>query len=520
MIKPFLLSVLLPVAAPFLPFSSPVVSSAASPAVSRSAAFPAVQPSTALPAVPSFTAVPSEPAGLTVMFWNLENFFDYFDDGTGESDTEFSFRGARRWTKKRFLAKCNSIAKSILWLSSPSFSTGIDSSTILSSASTSALDSSPILSSASTSALDSSTILSSVSTTVPDSSIVPSSVSTTVPDAGGLPDIIAFAEVENRFVLRRLISETALRKLDYEIVHYDSPDPRGIDCALLYRHSRLQLLTSKPCPVGLSPDTASTLPPTPLSSPSSLSPLPLSPFSDSLATRDTLRTRDILLAQFLTPSGDSLAVLVNHHPSKYGGGETDWRREIAIGRLRDLSDSLAAEGWHDQIALGDFNDTPDNPLFSRLSPALVLCRYGNIPLSADSLSFRSHPSSRSSVASSSRSPFSASRQYSSIGRSSSFTGTFAPRQSSSIGRSSSVSGRQVPRGSIRFNGDWQLIDLCFASPAIAPCCSFRAVFIPFLTERDAAHSGDKPLRTYSGPRYLGGVSDHLPILVTIIPSSP
>ena len=461
MIKPFLLSAILfhLLLSSAFPFSFSVAPPAVSPAPLHPFPFPVASP-----------AVPSEPAGLTVMFWNLENFFDYFDGGTGESDAEFSSRGARHWTKKRFLAKCNSIAKTILWLGSPSFSSVPDSSISTSSATD-----------ASISALDVSS--------------VPSS---TGPIAGRLPDIIAFAEVENRFVLRRLISETALRKLDYEIVHYDSPDPRGIDCALLYRRSRLRLLTSKPCPVGLSPDT--------------------------------LRTRDILLAQFLTPSGDSLAVFVNHHPSKYGGGETDWRREIAIGRLRDLSDSLAAEGWHDQIALGDFNDTPDNPLFSRLSPALVLCRYGNIPLSADSLSFRSHPSSRSSVAhssaarssvaSSSRSSFSASRQYSSIGRSSSFISSSVSRQSSSASYPSRVSGRQVPRGSIRFNGDWQLIDLCFASPAIASRCSFRAVEVPFLTERDAAHSGDKPLRTYSGPRYLGGVSDHLPILVTILPTFP
>lgn len=359
------------------------------------------------------------------MFWNLENFFDYFDGGTSESDTEFSSRGERHWTKKRFLAKCNAIAKTVLWLGSPAQSVG------------------------------------------PDSSGSPFPVSTTDAATDGLPDIVAFAEVENRFVLRRLISETALKKLDYQIVHYDSPDPRGIDCALLFRSSRLRLLSSKPCHVGLSGSF------TPFRSLLDLSTAIASASIVAASTPpDTLKTRDILLAQFLTPGGDSLAVLVNHHPSKYGGGETDWRREVAIERLRELSDSIAAEGWHQQIALGDFNDTPDNPLFSRLSPALTLCRYGN----------PSHPSSLLSAAS------------------------FSDRPSAS-------SGPLIPRGSIRFNGEWQLIDLCFASPSIAPRCSFRAVMIPFLTERDAAHSGDKPLRTYSGPRYLGGVSDHLPILV-------
>jgi len=64
---------------------------------------------------------------------------------------------------------------------------------------------------------------------------------------GDVPDIVALAEVENREVLNRLIYSTSLRKLDYRIVHYDSPDHRGIDCALLYRKSKFTLLSSKPC---------------------------------------------------------------------------------------------------------------------------------------------------------------------------------------------------------------------------------------------------------------------------------
>ena len=52
---------------------------------------------------------------LRVMFWNLENFFDFIDGGTGESDKEFSSIGPRRWTKKRFYRKCHAVAKTILW---------------------------------------------------------------------------------------------------------------------------------------------------------------------------------------------------------------------------------------------------------------------------------------------------------------------------------------------------------------------------------------------------------------------
>ena len=340
--------------------------------------------------------------GVTVMFWNLENFFDFKDDGTGESDREFSAAGERRWTKSRFYRKCQAVAKTVLW--------------------------------------------------------------------AGIPDIVGVAEVENRFVLRQLVTKTALRKLDYEIVHFDSPDPRGIDCALLYRASRLTLVSAKPCPV----------------------------------SAPGLQTRDILLAQFLTTSGDSLAVLVNHHPSKYGGGETDWRREVAVARLRALGDSLAASGWTRTVAVGDFNDTPDNALFNSLAPALSLCRMTGPTAenTREDLPAEGDADERTFSRNGSAPP-----------------GRGISRRELSASHSA---GRQSlkGRGSIRFNGEWQLIDLCFVSPALADDASFRVLEPPFLTERDAAHSGDRPLRTYSGPRYLGGVSDHRPILVHICPSSP
>ena len=109
---------------------------------------------------------------LLVMFWNVENFFDHMDQGTGESDKEFSSYGARHWTKRKFQAKCDDIAKSVLWIGD---------------------------------------------------------------QYDRMPDIIGLAEVENRGVLWKLLNNTLLRKYDYKIVHFDSGDRRGIDVALLYR---------------------------------------------------------------------------------------------------------------------------------------------------------------------------------------------------------------------------------------------------------------------------------------------
>ena len=143
----------------------------------------------------------------------------------------------------------------------------------------------------------------------------------------------------NAFVLRRLLQETALRKLDYKYVHFDSPDSRGIDVALLYRSSRLKLEDARPC---------------------------------HLFQADTvMATRDILLCRFSGRFGP-FSVLVNHHPSKYGGTSvSEPRRRLAVERLRFLADSLSALGENRIIATGDFNDTPANPVYGLLEPTLV-----------------------------------------------------------------------------------------------------------------------------------------------------
>ena len=321
---------------------------------------------------------------LQVMFWNVENFFDWRNDSTTVSDVEFSAAGERHWTWKRFQAKANAFAKALFWVEA---------------------------------------------------------------ETGRLPDIIGLEEVENAFVLRQVLQKTALRKLDYKYLHYDSPDHRGIDVALLYRSSRLELLDSKPC---------------------------------HLYAADTvMATRDILLCVFRRDSA-KVAVLVNHHPSKYGGAaESEPRRRIAVERLRFLTDSLAAVGIDRIVAGGDFNDTPDNPVFLRLEPALA-------PMHMDLF--------------------------------------------------------RRGLGTIKYDGKWDLIDHIYVSPALldapmsAPASDsslgvtgrqedtvgapsararMRILRIPFLLTRDTVHSGEKPLRTYTGPRHTGGVSDHLPVLLEV-----
>ena len=292
---------------------------------------------------------------LVAVFWNMENFFDYIDGGGGEADTEFSSTGTRHWSKKRFYAKCDAVAKSIMWMGDR---------------------------------------------------------------YGRMPDIIGLAEIENRGVLSKMLKSTALRKYDYRIIHYESGDRRGIDVAFLYRESVME-------PVEVTLKT---------------------PEYDGLK----LPTRDILHSRMLLRSGRTLDFIVNHHPSKFGGGSaSDGRRNAAMTALKMLCDSL---GNASVVAMGDFNDSPDGPAFEIIEESLV-----------------------------------------------------------NKGKELYMKGE----GTIRYEGSWDLIDMFLTGPELDPVTEMEICRMPFHIVRESRHPGEKPFRTYSGPRYIGGISDHFPIVLKI-----
>lgn len=147
--------------------------------------------------------------------------------------------------------------------------------------------------------------------------------------SGTGPEIIGLCEVENKGVLVDLTQKTPLKKQKYQIVHYDSPDGRGIDVALLYKKSAFRVLESKPFQV---PQPSDTLPP----------------------------TRNILYVKGIMGKSDTLCIFVNHWPSRRGGSEESApRRKMAAERLKQLTDSVAkAVPGAQIIAMGDFNDEP------------------------------------------------------------------------------------------------------------------------------------------------------------------
>jgi len=196
-----------------------------------------------------------------IAFYNLENLFDTLNDPKTD-DAEFLPEGSYKWTSDRYTAKLSNMAKVIA---------GIGSET----------------------------------------------------GAGG-PAIIGLAEVENLGVMQDLINTSPLKELGYRIVHYDSPDERGIDVGLLYNPAVFNFITS----------TSNRL---------------TIPGEANFHTRNQLVVTGDL-------DGDRISVIVNHWPSRRSGPE--YRAEAAK-LSRHLSDSLARQYKNAKIfIMGDLNDDP------------------------------------------------------------------------------------------------------------------------------------------------------------------
>lgn len=144
-----------------------------------------------------------------------------------------------------------------------------------------------------------------------------------------MPDIVGFAEIENKLVLEMLTSSAALSKTKYSIVHYDSPDERGIDVALLYNPATFMVFTSEALHISLP---------------------------------DNDLTRDILYVKGKLGSGAIMHVFVNHWPSRREGTELSQPRRLAAANvLRAKVDSIQKlEKSPNILILGDFNDEPSD----------------------------------------------------------------------------------------------------------------------------------------------------------------
>lgn len=203
-------------------------------------------------------------------FYNLENLFDIYDDPV-KNDSEFLPEGKNKWTQAKYEKKLHNMAKVIRSMAD---------------------------------------------------------------NNKRWHTILGISEIENRLAIEDLVSQPEIADANYQIVHYDSPDRRGVDVALLYKPDQFTYLDSEAIPFDFNSDID---------------------FSDT----DTsyFKTRDILMVHGLI-AGEHFAFYVAHLPSRVGGKGGNLRSrgaEIIYNHSREME---AKYPGIKIVAMGDMNDNP------------------------------------------------------------------------------------------------------------------------------------------------------------------
>ena len=208
-----------------------------------------------------------------VGFYNLENLFDIYDD-PAKNDEEFLPDGKNQWTEVKYQKKLHNMA-----------------------------------------------------------AVIRSMAETN----GRFHSVLGVSEVENRLVLEDLVSQPEIADANYQIVHYDGPDTRGIDVGLLYRPNQFKLLDSESIPF----DFASAK----------------IEFAMEGEDRVKFKTRDILMAHGLL-DGEEFAFYVAHLPSRIGGKGWDLRSRGAEIIYEHAMEMMKKYPGIKIVVMGDMNDNP------------------------------------------------------------------------------------------------------------------------------------------------------------------
>lgn len=206
-------------------------------------------------------------------FYNVENLFDIYDDPVTD-DAEFLPEGRNKWTQPKYEKKLANIARVI----------------------------------------------------------------NAMRDENGVyHTLLGVSEIENRLVLEDLVSLPELAGANYQIVHYDSPDARGVDVALLYRPDQFTYLDSESIPFTFEGSGIE--------------------FTLDEEEQAAFKTRDILMVHGQI-DGEDIAVYVAHLPSRVGGKGSDLRprgSEIIYNHVQQLKQEIPGIKV---VVMGDMNDNP------------------------------------------------------------------------------------------------------------------------------------------------------------------
>ncbi len=253
-----------------------------------------------------------------------------------------------------------------------------------------------------------------------------------------LPEIIGLCEVENKKVVIDLMNSGKLANGNYEVVHYESPDFRGIDCALAYRPDEFEVLESSPIKVSFKDEPKYT-------------------------------TRDILYVKGKTNNREEFHVFVNHWPSRIGGVEKTEPKRVEVATiLKNKIDSIVVASPKAKIiVLGDMNDEPSNKSLLE-SLAAQKPEYEN----------------------------------------SGMVNLMYPIPENKM-------------GSYNYRGNWNMLDNIIVSTNLLDKKGFECVehkgfvFSREWMEHKNTNGQVSPSRTYGGPNYYGGISDHFPVYFTL-----
>ena len=190
-------------------------------------------------------------------------------------------------------------------------------------------------------------------------------------------------------------------------------------------------------------------------------------------TVDTVITRDILYARFLM-GRDTCHIFVNHWPSRSSGQlETDKGRFAAARLLKAVTDSILAKNVYSRIVImGDFNDEPDDESIQ----SVLQAQTPGLPIH--------------------------------MGR---------------LYNLSVIAFNGPAYGTLKYQGNWNVFDQVIVSGSLLSNQSglttnkngYSVFDNPFLLEPDETYNGFKPRRTYTGYKYTGGFSDHLPVILEL-----
>ena len=197
-----------------------------------------------------------------VVFYNLENLFDTIND-PNKNDEEYLPEGARKWTTYRYNQKQENMSRVLFDIAA---------------------------------------------------------------EDRNFPTVIGVSEIENRLVLEDLLATPKLAKTNYRIVHYDSPDRRGVDCAFFYRPDQFKLEGSEAHKISF-------------------------PGKPNFLTRD-------LVAMWGKIDGEPFYFIVSHWPSRLGGKErSQYSRDFVAEKCKRICDSVRTVNPATKVVImGDFND--------------------------------------------------------------------------------------------------------------------------------------------------------------------